>query len=199
MASFLYEQLNGNANILLNKEMKWLADRDEKVSFVLKVALRLIYLTTNVPKYRSFQYRLLHRALITNVNLKQWGKSESDSCAFCDSNKETYRHLFYECKLVEELWQKVKSQIINTWFPNISLDWSYVNVLQDTVCNKRGHIINFICLIVKQYIYKCKCLGHVMNVNAVKSKIFEIRNMEKFYATKNNLLSKYNVKWRGIQ
>ena len=33
---------------------------------------RRLYITTNVAKYRSFQYCLLHNALFTNVNLFRW-------------------------------------------------------------------------------------------------------------------------------
>ena len=63
-----------------------------------------IRLVTNVPKYGSFQYRLLHRAIITNVHLKHWGKVENDLCTFCEKDRETYLHLFIFCEHVEKIW-----------------------------------------------------------------------------------------------
>ena len=63
---------------------------------------------TNVPKLRSFQYRLLHRAIITNIHLNRWGKIESDGCSFCHKSSESYSHLFATCTSVVELWEKVQ-------------------------------------------------------------------------------------------
>ena len=62
-----------------------------------------LYITTNVPKFRSFQYRLLHRAVITNIHLHRWGKISSDSCSFCNIHHETYEHLFHLCPKIQPL------------------------------------------------------------------------------------------------
>ena len=58
---------------------------------------------TNIPKYRSFQYRLLHRAIVTNVQLHYYKLTNSDQCSFCHMQRETYSHLFIQCKKVIEL------------------------------------------------------------------------------------------------
>ena len=52
------------------KDIGYILDED-----VLTTFLDHIHAVTNVPKYRSFQYRLLYRAIITNIQLKHWGKS----------------------------------------------------------------------------------------------------------------------------
>ena len=41
--------------------------------------------TTISTKLRSFQYRPLMGALITNKNLKMYGLIDSDNCTFCNN------------------------------------------------------------------------------------------------------------------
>ena len=52
---------------------KWenLLVRDVSIEEICK-EFKKIQATTNVPKYRSFQYRLMHNALVTNIQLFHW-------------------------------------------------------------------------------------------------------------------------------
>ena len=50
---------------------------------------------TNVVKLRSFQYRCLIGALVTNIHLKHYKITEDDTCTFCKESKETIMHMFY--------------------------------------------------------------------------------------------------------
>ena len=70
-----------------------------------------IYRVTNVPKYRSFQYRLLQRAIITNQHLYKWGKKTQNTCTFCDGTEESLVHLFFECPYTYALWIDFKEYI----------------------------------------------------------------------------------------
>ena len=44
---------------------------------------------TNVPKLRSFNYRILQRGPTTAVQLFKWGLEENDRCQFCGIEIET--------------------------------------------------------------------------------------------------------------
>ena len=57
------------------------------------------------------------------------------------------------------------------------------------------HVINFICLIAKQYIYRQRCLQRQIGVNSFLYEIRHIENVEKYIAIKNGHLSKHNKKW----
>ena len=81
------------------------------------------YNTSNIANYRSFQYRLLQRGLVTNIQLKKWNISETDKCYFCHQTIETITHLLYECKKVQEIWTKV-FQWIQLKFPSQPLEIS---------------------------------------------------------------------------
>ena len=45
-------------------------------------ASRSVYSTTNVTKYRDFQYRLLHNIVTTKVDLARWNLSDNNLCVF---------------------------------------------------------------------------------------------------------------------
>ena len=76
-----------------------------------------------------------------------------------------------------------------------------INFREDTViCNKlvindTGNIKNMICLIVKQYIYRQRCLKKPLSAREVWSVIGTVENMEKYNAVKNNTLHKHLRKW----
>ena len=53
------------------------------------------------------QYRLLQRALVTNVHLFKWKIRENDLCTFCSLAKETISHVIFQCEVVQNLWTKV--------------------------------------------------------------------------------------------
>ena len=56
---------------------------------------------------RSFQYRLLLRAIVTNKYLYFCKLSQTDKCYFCEVNTETIEHLFWDCSIVKNFWFKV--------------------------------------------------------------------------------------------
>ena len=52
-------------------------------------------------KLRSFQYRLMFRAIITNKQLFIWKISETQTCSFGCKEIESYEHLFVNCVIVK--------------------------------------------------------------------------------------------------
>ena len=70
---------------------------------------------TNINKYRSFQYRLLQRALTTNIRLYAYGMVDSKSCYFCKENDETIVHLLIFCRKVQPFWIAVEEFMYEHW------------------------------------------------------------------------------------
>ena len=56
---------------------------------------------------------------------------------------------------------------------------------------------NFCCLILKQYIYRQRCLKQQLSFQELKTIIFNIRGIEKYIAKQNNRLTKHYNKWGG--
>ena len=60
--------------------------------------------------------------------------------------------------------------------------------------NDNIKLINLIDMVIKQYIYACRCLNKRPSGQVVMEKIKEIRNIERSIATKNDNIVKYNNK-----
>ena len=59
-------------------------------------------------KLRFFRCKIQYKKLSTNVELAKWKENQSTLCTYCNSKPETIVHLFWECKLVKRLREKVK-------------------------------------------------------------------------------------------
>ena len=60
-----------------------------------------------VVKYGVFQFKLLSKKLVTNVNRNRWNNEISPKCYYCQKEKETTIHLIWECQKVNSFWQGV--------------------------------------------------------------------------------------------
>ena len=63
-----------------------------------------------------------------------------------------------------------------------------INSQTDTVISNKlvksaGDVKNFICLVVKQYLYRQRCRKKSLNVNQLKFFIYSIQNIEKYINT----------------
>ena len=160
---------------------------------MLDQAFKNVYTATNVPKLRSFQYRLLHRAVITNVLLQKWRIVESSNCTFCNDSIESYVHLFVNCEFVQPLWEQVKNI-----YQELTEEQLYLcpnDIICGTVDRNKPSLANYICLLTKQYIYKQRCLKQKLSLEELCIRIYYYKNIEKFIATKNNCLEKFRKKW----
>ena len=151
-----------------------------------------IYVTTNVPKLRSFQYRLLHFALIFNAHLYRWGIIDDNVCNLCNQAKETLEHALYECPEISHIWRAVVD-IIEELF-NITIILSVKNVLWMV----HQPVVNFVILLAKQYLYSKRCKGTRPIVREFRLTITRTKSIEKFIATKNSTLHKHISKWHCV-
>jgi hypothetical protein len=55
---------------------------------------------TKYTKLQDFQYKLIHRILITNAFLHKCGLKETELCTFCTDTNESIVHIFRECNYV---------------------------------------------------------------------------------------------------
>ena len=111
LAAKVYKYLNGNTQLIHNKFIQWTQEEGHEFSCNLKEYADLhmdIYRITNVPKYRSFQYRLLQRGLVTNIQLHKWGLTSTDMCTYCNRHRETIQHLLCECENIQPMWESVR-------------------------------------------------------------------------------------------
>ena len=198
----IYEFLSEDVILIHNKYVKWCRDLggdfcESICDFGAKH--QQLYSLTNIPKFRSFQYRLLQRALVTNIQLYSWGINTDSLCSFCKEQEETLVHLFCECNIVKQIWLQFE-QHMKVVFEDVHLNMNNTNIILNEIYPKKNHVVNFLCLITKQYIYRQKCLGKALSFPGLKSIYRNTECIEKYIAVKNQRLAVHNRKWgKGSQ
>ena len=196
----IYTFLSEDVMVIHNKYIKWRVDLGMDLCNGLVEFGKMhmdIYSLTNNPKYRSFQYRLLQRGIVTNIQLCKWGIKDSENCYFCKQEPETIVHLLILCPVVQEIWLRFK-QFVSEEFGNIIVELSPKNIMTNRVVKNKRDVINFMCLIVKQYIYSSRCLQKDLHFSAIKAKIKSVENVEKYIAIKNSKVRIHEKKWKKI-
>ena len=192
----IYQHINGDKRILQNKYIKW--KQDIELDFCQELEEYCaqhvkIYKTTNITKYRAFQYRLLQRSIVTNQQLYRWGIIESETCTFCQVDQETIAHLFFRCPIVKNIWSKLKEYLHQKYKSNISIqekDLLFNQVIEPTL-----HVANFLCLVTKQYIYRQRCFKKELRFKELEVIFVKTESIEKYIAMKNGKIVKHNRKW----
>ena len=153
------------------------------------------FLCTSASKLRSFQYKIFHRTIGTNVMLMKMGIKDHDDCFFCDSKPETIEHLFWYCDRIFPLWNALAHWIGSV--TEIEIEFTLESVLLGyTNCVPCKNAINCIILVVKFFMYKCKMEGRNPDFAGIQSYLKFNYNMEKFvcdFALQDRILSKWKL------
>ena len=193
----IYRYISEDEFLIQNKYAKW----QQEIGFELcenlcdfaKQHCR-IYTVTNVLKYRSFQYRTLQRGLVTNIHLFRWGMIESENCTFCGKYKETTSHMLFLCEKVQVLWTQFYEYILKR-FPALPVDIGEREVILNQLVKNKNLVVNFMCLITKQYIYRQRCKRKELKFIEIENIISLMENIEKYIAIKNQKVTQHNRKW----
>ena len=71
----------------------------------------------------------------------------------CSSNVETIIHFFWECHIIQDLWNSLKTYL---QAKGISIELNLINVLFGINVSSKYSSINFIILLMKYYIFCSK-------------------------------------------
>ena len=134
-------------------------------------------------KLRSFQYRLINFALITNVQLSDWKIVAVNTCTFCSKYPEHYLHLFCHCThVVNKIWKSLRKWL--KYFCNIDLELEPQEIIFSCYKDSFQDMVNVIILIMKHFIYVQRCLKGRLEFVALVSKITNYQMLEHFIAKK---------------
>ena len=192
LTSYVYRKILGETS-LSHKIEKWESELNIQIDYDSFIkCFREIYTVTNIPKYRSFQYRLLHRAILTNKQLYQWNIVSTNLCSFCNEEVESYSYLFVFCKYVQSLWIKV--ELLMASIAKEPIHFDIKSVMWNNFV-EGNNVKNFICLMCKQYIYRKRCLHEALSFEEFERLVWSMKGIEKFIATKNNKIPYFRKKW----
>ncbi len=148
-------------------------------------------------KLRYFQYRIVHYILTTNTTMCKWGKRSNDLCSFCNKESETIEHLLWDCNTTKILWFKIIQWIHDQ--SRVQINITRQEVLLGILTEDHFHMFfNTIALIVKQYVYVCRCLSKTPNFTECKSSILKFKYTEECVAKKNSKMVTHNNKWQFL-
>ena len=193
----VYNFLLDDAMLLHGKYMKWRQDLGSDFCpglYDFGLLHLNIYKMTNVTKYRSFQYRVNQRAIVTNVDLCRWGITSSEKCSFCGEEDETILHLLVSCSHVRVLWDQLL-EYISKEYTKTALEVNDTNLIFSTLHANKQHVANFLCMLTKQYIYSQRCLKRDLSFHGLLAKIRQVENIEKYIAIKNGKFGQHQRKW----
>ena len=143
---------------------------------------------TIATKLRSFQYRLLFHALVTNVQLKRYKLTESDACSFCERETETVKHMFIDCNKVQMLWQQIMQ---NIRIGEINVE----KILLNKVCDNPRLVENCIVLLTKHYIYVTCCNKEKLTYEKWKTYVNNYKQIEYHIALRKGKKISHEQKW----
>ena len=152
---------------------------------------------TNVVKFRDFQYRLLHKKVPANKELCRWGIKSSENCPHCDV-VEDIRHLLYDCRIAKKLWDQL-ALLVTQSFEGELFVFNFQECLANTVHAKPRHLANLYCLVLKQYIYRSKCLKEIPNFRDYLNEIKSVQVAELTVAKNTGLTTKHYRKWKHVE
>ena len=189
---YVYHELIEDESIIDKYGNRWLEDHQVDVDYITyKKAFKKLYYTTKITKFRDFQYRMLLNKLVFNIDLFKWRKRNDDICTFCKTHSEDLFHSLLYCKYSKRIWKALNDII--------QIDITETD-LSSFICNSSSSedVINFIVIIIKQYLYRNRCQGKLPNITGAKREITTNYYIENSIAKKENNTKKFEKRWKVI-
>ena len=103
---------------------------------------------------RVFHYKCSQNTLYLNKMLFKMKIANSSCCSYCKIQDETIKHLFYECRIIKQLWENIKNAFIHLPLPDLTPRSAHLgfHLLQDS-------LVNHIHLIFKIAVYNQRSAG----------------------------------------
>ena len=107
---------------------------------------------------RAFQYKIINNALFLNKKLSAMGVTESPECSLCKQEAETAIHLFCQCPVTSELWEKLQGCLSpNITLPRLTVKNALLGYMPTAAENESIlNLINHIILIFKRSIFEMR-------------------------------------------
>ena len=87
--------LSSGESELQNLVSRWNTNFPALDGITIQMSFKNVYHITTSCELQYFQFKLLHRIVVTNEKLYMWNIVESDICTFCMEEIETMFHLFF--------------------------------------------------------------------------------------------------------
>ena len=103
-------------------------------------------------------------------------------------------HLLVQCECVKGIWEQLAGYCQKA---DVNICCSFKNVVLDKIHEDTKHVMNYVCTIVKQYVYRCRCLGE--KTYRWESEINYVHNRELFWAERVGKVNQHIAKWLPVR
>jgi len=156
-----------------------------------------VFKWTISSKLRSFFYQLRMGDIMSNYKLFKMKKRDNSQCDWCKETKQDIVHLFWECKCITNLWNKLSLWVSKHLDCDLKIEKELV-FMYDIEAGNLTKIINLIVLTCCRYVYVQKCVNMIPTINGVINFILSVENIEKGIAIRNNKFHLHCRKWGKI-
>ena len=149
---------------------------------------------TTETKLREFQFKILHRIVATKKYLFRIKVIDSNTCTFCGNNVEDLLHLFFECRKVKDIWDKLQH-----WLQSLNMpvfNWSAKEILLGM--SGGPVVINHLIIITKYYVYRSSISKNQLSIKSLKEIIKLYYKVEKEICLSRQVMDKFYGKWSSF-
>ena len=125
---------------------------------------------------RNFQFKILHRTLCTNTLLYKFGMNGNKKCTFCNYEDEDLYHLLWQCYYANIIWRKF-SDLLQVKC-NIGYKIDKMDAMFGCRINNNNNLLNCCFLIIRRYIYICRCNSSLPSIAGMISFLKRNREIE---------------------
>jgi len=125
---------------------------------------------------KTFLFKLHNNILGLNSRVAHFVRDHSSTCTFCDitfepeENVETTKHLFFECRHVDNLLTAFYTWIFNAETPRfVSRREFFVGF--NLECDFKNKTLNIISHLVKKFIWECKTRFSIPTIECAKKSV----------------------------
>ena len=191
----IYDLLISDPDHLDKYSTRWRDDGIAIDTSMIKKGLSNLWACTKITKYRDFQYRLLLKKVVVNIDLKNWKIKNQDVCSFCGEVQEDILHVLYNCKYVNPLVQCFY-ELVEGIFP--TAERNAINFILNDFSATKIHVINFIGIVLKQYIYRCRCENKKPSWRRFEDEIELLYKIEESIAINECKLAQHRNRWSPV-
>ena len=159
----------------------------------LALARSYIVSITNDVRYREFQFKVLNNVLNLNYKLYKMKLICSPLCSFCNLENETTEHVFWNCKIIRDFWNKLANELAMFDFSILTEKTVILGLLR-----KDCVLFNHVLIIAKKTIYLSRLKPANPTISDFTSLFLKSYKMEKYISKRNNKITVHDSRWQGM-
>ena len=144
-----------------------------------------------------FQMRLLHNILASNTLLLKMKFVESDNCTFCNTERETLLHLFWDCPFSNRFWLELCQFLKDNGVLCHDVEASPELIVFGK--NNVSNIINLMILLAKRYIYSSRLNKNRPHLSTFETVLKRYYTIDKRIAFNTDRQEAFTEKWQNFE